>query len=376
MRIDKITLYNCERPFFLDFVSSRAIRAKTEAIILRIDCCDSITGFGESTPRHYVTGETIRTVSEVISNIMAGILLGREVSSLSDIRALLADLSDACRKRSDFPFNSALGAVDLAMMDILGKKISAPVREFLGPIQRNRLPFALSIPLLPLKKIRALSGMLHSLPITSFKIVAGTNGSDVLNRLRFIREEFGFKGEVTLDANGIWTADQACDILNRATEFEIAAVEQPTARDDHEGLRTVRKKTGIPVVADESLCSLSDAQSLIRKEACDIINIKISKCGGLLRSEEIARFAHTKGIPCQIGAHVGETEILSAAGLALAQTVPVLLRYDGFSSLLFGVCENQVVDRGASSCPKRSPGLGVEVQKKDLIEIWSSHPTR
>ncbi|MCK9276414.1 MAG: hypothetical protein M0P57_15150, partial [Syntrophales bacterium] len=324
MKISRITLFRCERPFFIPFISSKALRTKTEAVILRIDCDDFIKGFGESTPRHYVTGESTETVSRVICEIMAGFLLEKTFASLEEIENLLTDLSLLCKKKYGHPFNSALGAVDLALLDAFGNYTGKEVVEFLGPVSREYLPYALSIPLFPTEELRGISAVLQNIPASSFKIVADKDSANVLNRVRFLREELGFEGEITIDANGIWSAEEACSILDRIKEFRIAGVEQPTC--DIDGLKKVRDKTGIPVIADESVCSLSDTMRLVEHSACDGINIKISKCGGLIRSREIALYAHTQGLDCQIGAHVGETEILTAAGLALAKTVPHLLR--------------------------------------------------
>ena len=84
----------------------------------------------------------------------------------------------------------------------------------------------------------------------------------------------------------------------------------------------VRHETGVTVIADESLVTLNDAASLIRMEACDVFNIRVSKCGGLLASNHIAQVGLDAGIQVQVGAQVGETSLLSAAGRHLAAHLP------------------------------------------------------
>jgi L-alanine-DL-glutamate epimerase-like enolase superfamily enzyme len=76
------------------------------------------------------------------------------------------------------------------------------------------------------------------------------------------------------------------------------------------------------VVADESLCSLEDATTLIREQACDVFNVRISKCGGLINAGRIDRLAREAGLACQLGAQVGEAGILSAAGRHYATRSP------------------------------------------------------
>ena len=89
------------------FTSSKAIRTKAEAVILTLDCGSTFPGFGESTPRSYVTGETLGTVVSVIRDILADFLLEQSFSSLADIEKILANLSSTCKNTYGHPFNSA-----------------------------------------------------------------------------------------------------------------------------------------------------------------------------------------------------------------------------------------------------------------------------
>jgi len=147
------------------------------------------------------------------------------------------------------------------------------------------------------------------------------------------------------------------------------------AASDVEGLHEIRNKTGIPVIVDESLCSLSDAKRLIEAEACDVINIKISKCGGLLKSKEIRDFAESKNIPCQVGAHVGETDILGKAGRYFAMTTRNLFCFEGFSQLLFKDSpEEHFQMRSGNDDTSLNAGLGVDLTKQRLELLCSLEP--
>ncbi len=102
--------------------------------------------------------------------------------------------------------------------------------------------------------------------------------------------------------------------------------------------------------------------------ACDIINIKISKCGGLLRSKQIRDFAESRDVRCQIGAHVGETDILGRAGQYFAMTTSDLSCFEGLSHLLF---ENSWKDRLRRTDSFINPGLGAELTNQTLKPICS-----
>ena len=112
-------------------------------------------------------------------------------------------------------------------------------------------------------------------------------------------------------------------------------MEQPLPAGCFEGLRQLREEYGLNLVADESLVTLEDAERLIQNGAYNIFNIKVSKCGGLLRAMKIAKLAARHGIECQVGTHVGESKILGIAGRRLARSLPNFDCYGGGSEVLF-----------------------------------------
>ena len=103
---------------------------------------------------------------------------------------------------------------------------------------------------------------------------------------------------------------------------------------ERDKLHQLRSDFGIPVTLDESICTLEDAQSAIQARGCDIVNIKVSKCGGFIRSQKIMRLAVEADRACQIGTHVGESAILDAAGWHLALAAGNLTYFEGCSFLL------------------------------------------
>ena len=154
--------------------------------------------------------------------------------------------------------------------------------------------------------------------------------------------------------------------------FNIAGVEQPLEGIDIKGLREIRHVTGIPVIVDESMCTLRDAEHLIEMGACDIINIKISKCGGLLKSKQIRNFAQSRNVSCQVGAHVGETDILSRSGQYFAMTTRDLFCFEGFSHLLFdNSWKNNIKNETGATDLFSNFGLGVELTNQRLKPVCS-----
>ena len=372
MKVTKIILSRCDSPFKFRFHSSHAIRHQSESIIVILKFNNGISGCGESAPRIYVTGESSATVVQIIQHYFAKILFDTEVNSVKDIEGILHALEEECFYKNITAYNSALGAIDVALLDAFGKSQGKVLHEFLYPIVKQSISWSLSIPLLPLAKIKEFYYKYKLLEYESVKVLLSEGESDNIKRVHLIRSLFGDRVKIRIEANGKWSVEQALSHIEGLKRFNISGVEQPVAAGDIEGLQEIRRRTGIPVIVDESLCNLSDAKKLIEAKACDIINIKISKCGGLLKSKEIRDFAESKNIPCQVGAHVGETDILDKAGRYFAMTTRNLFCFEGFSYLLFEDSKEEDFRRRSSGKDTSlNSGLGVDLAKQKLKLLCS-----
>ena len=363
MKIVRITPSPFDAPFRFGYRSSHLLRQKAESILVTLHFDAGVVGHGESVPRAYVTGETPDSVLGLLAGPFADFLTGRDVNSLDDVEGLLEGLKGVCNRRGIRTFQSALGAVDVALLDGLGRERGIPVHSLIGPGIRSELPWSLPIPLLSDAEIRKFHGAITRGTFGSLKVIASRDADQNVERLRLVRNLFGEAIEVRVDANGNWTREEAFSHLRRLQPFCLAAVEQPVAKGDLEGLREIRKAFGIPVVVDESLCGPEDAEALIANEACDILNIKISKVGGLLAAKRIAAYGASRGVPCLLGSHVGETDILTNAALHFLLVAPLSL-VEGFSSMLFGKAKGiDDLDPGFRIAEiLEAPGIGFDPQ--------------
>ena len=149
-------------------------------------------------------------------------------------------------------------------------------------------------------------------------------------------------------------------------------MEQPSPHADLAGLAEVRQQVHTPLMLDESLCGMVDAERAVALGACDLFNLRLSKCGGFIPSLRLAQFAQAHGLGCQLGCQVGETAVLSAAGRHFAACVGGLRylegSYDrhlvrealGTRDLTFG--------RGGRAAALPGPGLGVTLDPRP----WSA----
>ena len=111
--------------------------------------------------------------------------------------------------------------------------------------------------------------------------------------------------------------------------YHITSLEQPVPHEEVEGLAAIRSRIETPIMLDESLCSVADAQRAIEWGLCDLFNIRLSKCGGFVPSLQLAALAARHGLGYQLGCQVGETAILSGAGRQFATSVKGIRYLEG-----------------------------------------------
>jgi L-alanine-DL-glutamate epimerase-like enolase superfamily enzyme len=264
-------------------------------------------------------------------------------------------------------WNAAFCAVELALLDWSLRLDSSSLADLLPPV-RYEVVYSGVISADSPADAGALAQRMARLGISQIKVKVGT--ADDAARLQAVQKAAGDKVELRVDANGAWSADEAIKQLRRLAVFNLKAIEQPVRTDDLVGMKRVRDESGIAVIADESLVTAQQAESLIELGACDLFNIRISKCGGISGSLAIAKLAQQAGIKIQVGAQVGETGILSAAGRALAASLPDIAFTEGsFGTWLLNediTFENVAFGYGGRAPLLNTRGLSVTVKEEAL----------
>jgi L-Ala-D/L-Glu epimerase len=225
-----------------------------------------------------------------------------------------------------------------------------------------------------------------------FKLKVGTPGDRerveaVVDYLR--RPLANGRATLRIDANGAWSKESAIEWLSAIAHLPISAVEQPFPRGSEDelpglvacvaGVRARGMNAAARIfIHDESLITLDDAQRLIELGVADAFNIRISKCGGLIPSLRIAALARRHNARIQLGCMVGETSILSAAGLRFLEVCPAVTWGEGcFGSFLLSadVAAKALRFGYAGRPPKlKETGLGVAVDPIRLKRLCTGEP--
>ena len=302
---------------------------------------------------------------------MAPAILGQDFASPAALVRTLADL----HARGGPAHPAAFCALETALLDVAARTWRVPVGDLIAPKLRTTLEYSAVIPMMSPEPMRQLLQLVKMNRMHFVKLKVGTDAD--LATLQLAREILGPQVDIRVDANSAWTAPEAIERLQDMAPYGISAVEQPVAKADFAGMRQVSEAVAIPVIADESLCTVEDARRLIDLQACGIFNIRLSKCGGLGNATRIRTMAEAAGISCQLGCHVGETSILSAAGRHFALTVPHLTYLEGSFSpylLVQDVVARPVVFNGGGMAQELpGPGLGIDVLDSALENLAVSH---
>jgi muconate cycloisomerase len=186
------------------------------------------------------------------------------------------------------------------------------------------------------------------------------------------------KATLRVDANGGWTLAQALEAAPLLERHGVTALEQPLAKAADEDLLKLSQSTTCAIVPDESLLTIEDAERLIGLGA-GVLNIRIAKNGGLMPALRIAQAALAAGREVQLGCLVGETSVLTAAGVCFLRATPRVRFVEGAFGrwLLRADVARPSLRFGYGGRPPRigPHGLGVDVAVH-RVESYTSHSLR
>ena len=374
-RVDALTVYRLRIPFHQTFSHALHSREESDAIVVKVSGSDGRSGFGEGLPRAYVTGENSDSMIARIRDFLAPRIFQESFypgwQTIEQLQSLLPDWTQNLESNNSvIAWNAAFCAVELALLDWSLRADHSALVDYLPPC-RFEVVYSDVISADSSKDAAALAKRMARLGIKQIKVKVGT--ADDAARLDAVRKTVGDSVELRADANGAWTAAQALEQLKLLAPFKLVMIEQPVAAEDIAGMKKVRAECGTPVMADESLVTLDQARRLIAENGCDLFNIRLSKNGGIAGSLAIAKIAQEAGINIQVGAQVGETGILSAAGRTLAAHVPALVCAEGsFGTWLLTediTFENLAFGLGGRAPLLKSRGLSVTVKDQALERL-------
>ena len=371
MRISEVRIHPITLPFAQHFSHSQKKDMSADNILLEIVGEDGgFRGYGEGAPRLYVTGESQAGAVKTAYNLVRSESFPWDSDSIAEIWKFIEG------HREGRETNSALCSVEIALLDALGKSQSKPIIDYLpAGFYTGKVHYGATVPLGLEERITKICGIIKTLGLEHVRVKLGSVFIQNERSMRIVRSSLGDSCELRIDVNGAWDRDLAFKHLNLLSEHRVKVVEQPLMHGNKDlgGLAEELRARGINLMADESACTLRDVEEIIDQGFFNMVNVRLSKCGGFNRSLKIIDLLRKSDLSFQIGCQLGESGVLSAAGRSLCLVNSDAAYFDGsYDSFLLKeniTTEDVTFGPGGVAGPLGGYGLGVKVDLRKLERL-------
>jgi L-alanine-DL-glutamate epimerase-like enolase superfamily enzyme len=332
------------------------IRATMDALFVRVETDDGVTGWGEA-----FGFATVPVTMPAIRDVVGPLAIGRDAT---DIPALTGDLKRRLQNMMHAgPARFALSALDIALWDIAGKVQDAPVWKLLGGPGRMRVPAYASLLRLPTPEVVAeIAAAAVARGYAQVKLHQKT-----AEMAAAARRAIGPDVALMVDTNCAWTSVEDAIVAARAMQpYDLTWLEEPISPpDDYESLARLRREGGVPIAIGENLGNPNDVKWMARLDAADIVQPSVVKHGGISAVWEIAAIARERGIRCVPHSPFVGPGLIATIHIvaAMAEDVVCEHRYCDLGASPLG---DAVTQQGGSLKVPDGPGLGIEVDEKIL----------
>jgi len=359
--VRSIGIYKLIIPLKEPFIISLGAQYNAESIIIEINT-DDHAGYGECSPYMNINGESLDTCF-IVGQYFAKILKQKDAL---DIKGCIRAMDKVI-----YGNHSIKSAFDMALYDIAAQHAEVPLYKFLGGENDKTLVTDYTVSIGDAGKMAEDAAKCKQQGFQVIKVKLGESESKDVERIHSIREAIGYEIPLRIDANQGWDLKTAIATLKELERYNIQYCEEPIPRWDFMRLRKLRKKSPIPIMADESCCDHHDAKRLISLKACDMLNIKLGKSGGIYDALKIISLAEKAKMNMQVGGFT-ESRLGMTAFAHLALCSENILHCDFDTPLMF--IEDPVSggltyhENGVVKVPEK-PGLGAWIEKAYLDQL-------
>lgn len=361
MKITAVESIQADIPFKRPFVVWRGTIDRKRHVFVRIETDAGIAGWGEAAPFLFYAPETAADVHAMVTNHMAGELIGKDPRNVRSILASFEPIDG---------HEFAKCAIETALWDILGQAAGLPIYRLLGGAVRPNVPLVTVLHTAEPREMadEAREWVGRGLRLLKIKIGFGLDVDEAM--VAAVREAVGSEPAIRVDAEEHYTLKEALAVARRLERYGVELMSQPVARTDWEGMASLRSALAMPLLADEGIHSPADVMQCVRTQAADMVNIKVLKSGGLLPSLEMAAICRASHYPIVIGSMI-EAGIGSLFSAHVAVVTPGVFSAELCGPLLY---EDDLLDRpldirDGALWLGDAPGLGAAIDRARL-ETW------
>ncbi len=326
LRIERIELHRLETPLRRAFAHAAAQRTSVERVVVVLEGADGKRGVGEILPRPYLTGEDLDQVFDIAAQRQSEGLLGRRFADWQDVTQTI---NGGLESETEGP--ALLAGFEAALIN-LGEQVLGPFdfAAWLGPPRSAPAGHCATIGRPESDKTLrrlALEARLSGADVVKIKVAKAADAAYVHRLAEWLGDL-----PIRLDANGSLSYEDARALLAQVRGLMIDSLEQPLHRDlpNLSGqLQALEAEYGVPLMADESVCSWREAAFWVGRPGYQIFNVRIGKCGGLLGAKRVIELACAAGRKIVGGTLVGESRLLDRYGRILLHRTPEMPYMEG-----------------------------------------------
>jgi L-alanine-DL-glutamate epimerase-like enolase superfamily enzyme len=360
MKISSINCYTVNIPFIRPFEVWRGVAKTKNHVIVEVETDDGITGIGEASPFLYYAPETQEDILATLMHYMPELILGRDPFELEALSDLLHQTIDGHH------FSKA--AVEMALWDIIGKKLGVPLYQLLGGRCRRTVPLvAILMSNAPDELAREAKEWVDK-GFSRLKVKIGYGLEKDMAKVHAVREAVGTDISIRVDAEEAYDLKGSLSVARHLQEYGIELLSQPIPRYNYDDMAILRKSIDIPLLVDESIVTPEDVMLAVQMGTGDLVNIKVVKSGGILNAKRMSAIAKAAGKDCLVGSmlEMGPGTLFAAHFAVSTVNVTYANEIIGPLMLVDDILKQPIhVQNGELLLPE-TPGLGIELDRSKL----------
>ena len=359
MRIAAVEPIIVEVPTHEPVKGVHGVAHSQRSVLVRVATDRGIEGWGNVDPS---PGYTLMSADQIHAAVRASApaLSGRDAMNLNAVLAAMDAVVPSAYE--------AQAAVEMALCDLRARAFGIPVHVLLGGAVKPKIGLNAWIGTVPPEQAAAEALGWLDRGFRSAKIKLDGAAPEGVRRVAAVREAVGGRMALRVDFNESLPTDEAIGFIRQLERYDLTLVEQPVARNRIDDLAAIRRGIGIRLMADESVVGPASLIEIIRREAADLVKVKVMKQGGLTRTIEMVRIAAAAGLGVVIGHGFG-LSLSTMAEATIAAVCPAVL--DGCEAVgplkmaADVVSEPLMLDRGVIHLGDQ-PGFGVAIDPEAL----------
>jgi muconate cycloisomerase len=347
-------------PFRKPFEVWRGVAKTKNHVIVEVETDDGITGIGEASPFLYYAPETQEDVIATLIYYMPELIVGRDPFELEALCEVLHQTIDGHH------FSKA--AVEMALWDIIGKKLGVPVYQLLGGKCRHTVPVvAILMGNVPDDLAREAQEWVDK-GFSKLKVKIGYGPAKDVAKVRAVRQAVGDDISIRVDAEEAYDLKGALTVAGRLQEFDIELLSQPISRYNYHDMAILRQSIDIPLLVDESIVTPEDVMLAVRLGTGDLVNIKVVKSGGIVNAKRMAAVAKAASKDCLVGSmlEMGPGTLFAAHFAVSTSNVAYANEIVGPLMLEDDILKQPLDFQNGELTLPDSPGLGIELDRSKL----------